>query len=306
MHKIATRALTAALALGLMGAALTSEAIASEACFTATDPIDLIDTGTNVFHGNLPDSSSYAGTFKAFIDGNGPFEVYCVEMTQPLCFPECFDQGPDVTSQEIIWILENHYPTVPGAPALPLDANKKAAAVQLAIWHFSDGLDISVGGTPPDVFDAARDIIAAALTATVPPTPTFVTVDPSSPICDPGDTVTVTICVNDQNNQPMDGVSVDIDITGANPGMTTVMTNALGKATYQYVGNNMGNDIITVTTSYTIPVGLTWIRSGCQTLIMGETCAGMTQAETSKMWDVGLPVEPTTWGRVKVRFGDSQ
>jgi len=50
--------------------------------------------------------------------------------------------------------------------------------------------------------------------------------------------------VLDSNGDPVSGARVDFVITGANPGNGFAFTNALGIATYCYVGANAGNDVI--------------------------------------------------------------
>ena len=86
--------------------------------------------------------SVYAGTFKGTIDGvNASF--YCIDLQHFLIYDQPDGSNPytdaGFTSPEITYILNNFYPykSVPAAS----DANTEAAAVQISIWHFSDGLD---------------------------------------------------------------------------------------------------------------------------------------------------------------------
>jgi hypothetical protein len=50
--------------------------------------------------------------------------------------------------------------------------------------------------------------------------------------------------VLDSNGDPVPGARVDFTITGVNPGSGFAFTNALGIATYCYIGANGGNDVI--------------------------------------------------------------
>jgi hypothetical protein len=50
--------------------------------------------------------------------------------------------------------------------------------------------------------------------------------------------------VLDSNGDPVSGARVDFTITGVNPGSGFAFTNALGIATYCYIGANGGNDVI--------------------------------------------------------------
>jgi TQXA domain-containing protein len=125
----------AALALG------AAPALASEACL-GDSVAAVVGDGLDVTHPNIPqfNGTVYAGTYLVTIDGNGPFETYCTDIVHPLCLSTCLPQAPD-PAPEVIWIIENYYPVVPGEPAALATDAEKAAAVQVAIWHFTDGID---------------------------------------------------------------------------------------------------------------------------------------------------------------------
>jgi choice-of-anchor A domain-containing protein/uncharacterized repeat protein (TIGR01451 family) len=86
----------------------------------------------------------YAGTFKGTIDGEDA-SFFCIDLQHSLIYdiPDGSNPYTDagVTSPEITYILNNYYPFKP-APA-GSDINKEAAAVQISIWHFSDGIDVN-------------------------------------------------------------------------------------------------------------------------------------------------------------------
>ena len=248
-----------------------------------------------VIHPNLAGGiGAKAGTFNVLIDCTTPSLVYCVGADAELCFPAEYEQAPDITSPQIIWILNNYYPAVPGMPSeLSTDVERKAA-VQLAIWHFSDGIDISTGGNDPLVFAAANAIIAAAQTAAVPATPTSIVLTPPyvSPPA-PGSPVTVTATVYDQNGVPMPNVPLHYAI--AHVGAGDGFTDANGQFTVSWI--EAGNDVLTFTVNYTIPIGLRWTLEGCQDLIQGVTVPGRLIATWGEEQLVGT--EGSTWGAIK-------
>lgn len=228
--------------------------------------------GVIVQHPNLPKGGQvWAGTLIVRLgdDAESEYEVYCIELERDWCQNASYAQGPDIDELHIVWILNNYYPHVPDEPS-GLPDSERAAAVQLAIWHFSDGLDISSGGQPDRVFDAARAIIAAAEEVSVPLVPNTLTLTPSSATGALGEEHTVTATVEDQNGDPLPGETVSFTVTGANTASGSDVTDSMGEATFTYQLENLGEDTITASVSYTVPVGLRWILEGCQQLIMAE------------------------------------
>lgn len=276
---------------------------ASVACLQSDWETQVKGTGSSVVHPNiLGGTGVFAGTFHGMIDNLTMAELYCVDINHSLCFPACYSQGPDVASPEIVWILNHYYPAVPSEPASLSSTTERAQAVQLALWHFSDGIDISSGGAPSYAFDAARAIIAAASSATVAPTPTTLTVSPSSSVHAQGTSVTITATLRDQNGNLMSGVPVTWEVTGANSASGSGSTNASGEVTATYTGAVQGDDQVAFHVTYTIPVGLHWLHDGCQSLVMGSSTQGQLTQIALVSWQPSTPVRATTWGSIKARY----
>jgi len=294
-------ALIVASLAAVIPAALPAISLASQACIPSSN---YLGAGGNVTHPNLHGGESlWAGTIKAYVDGAGDaVELYCVDLHHGLCHPECYEQSADVMATEIVWILNNYYPAVASEPAALDLPNKRARAVQLAIWHFSDGLDISMNGMPDPVFDAARAIVAAAVAQAVPKTPTSLAVTPGSSVGPPPGTHTVTATLRDQNGDPMPGVSVHFTVTGAHTASGDVTTNASGEASFSYLGTHLGEDHIVATVDYTIPIGLKWGHNNCQRLIMGKAAPGRVHCAVKRSWDGRVQVQEKSWGSVKTLY----
>lgn len=249
------------------------------------------------FHPNIADSiGAVSGPLNVLLDCTTPTQVYCLNWDVDLCFPAEHHQAPDMTSQEVIWILNNYYPVVPGMPSELATGKERGAAVQLAIWHFYTGVDISTGGSPLAIFDAARAIIAAASTAPIPATPTTLVLTPEyidPPL--PGEEVTVTATLTDQNGAPMAGVPIDYDITHVGSGSGTTDSN--GEFSVTWTETSPGYDVVTFTVDYTIPIGMRWLSDGCQDLVSASPEDGTLEAS----WGETNPVatESSSWGKIK-------
>src|SRR5262249_40556329 len=106
-----------------------------------------------------PMDLSYAGSFN--IDVGPPFdgpltEAYCVDINHHIAIG---DQVPAITPAypcQVVYILNNYYPH---ATPVIAPTSHEAAAIQAAIWNFTDGFVVS---GPSDVQTRAQAIIADA------------------------------------------------------------------------------------------------------------------------------------------------
>jgi len=250
----------------------------------------------SITHPNIAGGiGAIAGTFNTYLDCATLNLVYCVQVTVDFCYPAEYVQASNVTDPHVIWILNNYSPAVPGMPSELTTEVRRKAAVQLAIWHFTDGVDISTGGSDPAVFAAANAIIAAAQMAEVPLTPTSIALSPYTVQPAPGEEVTVTATLYDQNGGAMPSFPISWSIT--NDGTGSGYTDENGQITVTWFESANGNDQLIFTVDYTIPIGLRWTKPGCQDLIQGTLADGRVTAT----WGPELPVETenSTWGGIK-------
>ena len=91
-----------------------------------------------------PLNEGFAGVLRGTTQGGTPnaISLYCIDLLTSTYTGVGYTQGswnqanvPNVGY--VAQILNNYYPTVPTAPTAPND-NQRAAAVQAAIWFFSD------------------------------------------------------------------------------------------------------------------------------------------------------------------------
>ena len=166
--------------------------------------------------------------------------------------------------KKIIYILNNYYPIVADKPSGLLDGTEQGAAVQLAIWHYTDSLNIDTGGDPVEIFDAARAIIADAESNYL--NTYALTFDQLSASC-VGSEVTIKAKLT-YNNGAVVGKTVSFSVTGSNP-MTDspIVTDDSGYATFKYTPTIAGTDTITATVQDIIPAGVIWVSQDHQSLV---------------------------------------
>lgn len=128
----------------------------------------------------------------------GDILTYCIDLATETEIGVHYELG-DWTSANVpnldyvTYILNNYYPVVSGMPALSTDA-EKVAAVQGAIWYFTDQFVVPQFGYPAQ-HAAIRDIVQATQTALAggstpaPPLPTLTITPDSGTVPTTGDIV---------------------------------------------------------------------------------------------------------------------
>src|SRR5262249_16597211 len=85
----------------------------------------------------------FAGALHIRIDGRPHTHSYCVAITHGITFG---DTEPQVTPDypcEVVYILNNAYPQANHIGTPLGDVNREGAAVQTAIWHFTDNFTVT-------------------------------------------------------------------------------------------------------------------------------------------------------------------
>ncbi len=283
-----TRAVIAFIAAVVLAAGFAAPALAATAKFTSLG-YGVRNTVKGHTGSDWTKTYGFVGAFHIRIDGGSETESYCVDIHNPISIG---DSEPQVTPDypcEVVYILNNAYPHTNRIGSKLWDVNREAAAVQAAIWHYTDGFVVT---SPSDIVNRANQIIDAARSQcmTVAPVPQTITLTPPSAINYlPADKVhTVTATVTGANGQPIVGQAVDIVVTGAaGPQTFHGGTNASGQLTISYTNGSVvtGTDTITATASYTLPIGLKFKKSGKQGIVLaGNTCPGKLKATASKNW----------------------
>jgi TQXA domain-containing protein len=248
-----------------------------------------------IFVSTIGHGSKYAGIIYIALDGDTTrYPTYCIDIDISTQNGNRYELGGSGADPNIIWILNNYYPNT-GLPD-GLTNTEKGAAVQLAIWHFSNGLDLS-SGTPGNVFAAARAIVDSVGSASIPQIPSTLGLSPASSTNPLGAQHTVTATVLDPSGSAVSGQEVTFSVTGANPttNPVSVVTDANGQSAFTYTGANAGDDTIAATTSFIVPSGAIWIgaTSSIQRLVMAQDVPRSLTQSASKRWrDLTAPTIP--------------
>ncbi|AWW39521.1 MULTISPECIES: Cys-Gln thioester bond-forming surface protein [Streptomyces] len=114
--------------------------------------------GAAVVHADEGDLEISAGLFEMSVEGGGTLQTYCVDIHNPTQRDAKYHEtawsgtslGANDDSGRIRWILQHSYPQVNDLAALARQAGIRgglseqdaAAGTQVAIWRYSDGVDV--------------------------------------------------------------------------------------------------------------------------------------------------------------------
>lgn len=108
-----------------------------------------------------------AGEMLATVDGV-PTQGYCIDFTHGISGGATLPEAdwaqmpvPEGRIDSIAWVLNHYYPA--NDPAFPIQGTnaQKAASVQAAIWHFSDGFDLATSNNDPVILANYKAILDA-------------------------------------------------------------------------------------------------------------------------------------------------
>lgn len=211
-----------------------------------------------------------------------PTLFYCVDITRTISFPDDCHHDSAVSNPRIVYILNNYYPFNPN-PAGMISLNQEVAATQLAIWHYSDGVDLSTVTDATiraraEAIQADADANGGSTTASVFNTIQILTGT------GPDDFYVRTL---DQNDDPLQINGVKLSINQGSLSTNSVNTDNSGNSPeVQVIGTATGT--ITAQASASYPQGITYTCPGSQRLVLAEPVV----VEVSKTADWGaLPVE---------------
>jgi choice-of-anchor A domain-containing protein/uncharacterized repeat protein (TIGR01451 family)/TQXA domain-containing protein len=265
--------------------------------------VDAVDVGDNnitfVNPYNSPNTMTvWAGYFRGSIDGNAA-KFYCIDISHYIAFyttsqPHTYtDNG--TTPAAITYILNNYYPY----KALPytggLSTTDEAASVQVAIWHFSDGVDANTV-TNTTVKNRALAIINDANTnSNNTTTLTTFSILPATQTLAATTTAQINVKALDAQSNGVANLVISLSTTSGTLSATACTTAATGLT--PVVNLNQGSAsqaTITATTSFTIPQGTKYEHSvspnGYQKLVLATPTTANRQAQATVNWN---PPSPT-------------
>ncbi len=227
----------------------------------------------------------YTGTFKGTVDNN-PSKFYCIDIQHHLTWNEEYeDNGP--TSPEITYILNNYFPFNHRSDELS-NQGEEAAAVQIAIWHFTDGVDASTADNS-HVRQRALEIIAdASANSGNVQIPNTLAITPATQSIQSGTDADFTVTVTDLQGDPVANVVVNLTSTSGTLSASSVTTDANGEATFSLSQGNSDNATVTATANATIPHGTKYTNknnpNGKQKLVLATPVQATATAQANITW----------------------
>ncbi len=227
----------------------------------------------------------YAGTFKGDVDGQAA-SFYCIDLAHPLAEysesqPHTYtDQGP--TPLEITYILNHYYPLIPlpysGSLSTP---EKEAAAVQLAIWHYSDNVNLStITDNTLKQRALAIQADADANAASYVPFETLIIIPTNQNLIN-GTAGQFSVSAFDLNGNPLSGINVTLSVTTGSLSATGAVTGSGGTTADITINQGSSNtSTIKAVANVTIPQGTKYVHkvspNEYQKLVLA-TPAGLTR-----------------------------
>lgn len=204
----------------------------------------------------------YVGTFNATIDGHAT-KMYCIDIQNNLVFNEVYNDS-GFTNSKITYVLNNYYPykAYPYAGSANT-VQKEAAAVQFAIWHYSDGVDVNTSDNA-EVKTRALQIIADANAnaGSVLPVKTLQIV-PVSMLHNPSVKDTIQIKALNELGAGVSGINVTLTINSGTLSTVNTTTGAGGLSPKLTVTKGASyTATIKATASVIIPQGTRYVHLG--------------------------------------------
>ncbi|MBS1514529.1 MAG: Cys-Gln thioester bond-forming surface protein [Bacteroidetes bacterium] len=203
----------------------------------------------------------FAGCVNATVDGHTT-KVYCIDLNHGVSVPSSNFNDSGFAQSEVAWILTNYFPykTYPYAGSLST-VNKEAAAIQLAIWYFTDGLDYNTLVGNVDIRDRAKAIVDEALL--------HGTFQPYSPLsivpisvlnnCSIKDTIKARVV--DELGNGVSGKTLTVTVSaGGSVTPLSVTTGAGGYTQPIIVTKGGANTTVTISGSLLLPPGIRFLN----------------------------------------------
>ncbi len=236
--------------------------------------------------------STSAGTFKGEINSVGNIKFYCIDISHNLAFytsgqPHTYIDAGN-TPSEITYILNNYYPYKSLPYAGSLSETNEAASVQVALWHFADGLDANTVNKSA-IKDRALQIIAdaEANAGGVTPVATLV-VTPASQEIFVSQNATLKVYAYDEVGNVLPNVPVTLTTTSGVLSATTGVTNAQGYFEFTLTQGSVNSADVTAFAQVVVPQGTRYVHSVSpnqyQKLVLATPASAIRQFKANVKW----------------------
>ncbi|BBC36295.1 LPXTG cell wall anchor domain protein [Streptomyces graminofaciens] len=256
--------------------------------------------GGAVIHDGDGEQQLPAGLFEMFVDGGGTLQTYCVDVLNPTQKEAKYQETPwsgtsldgNKDAGRIRWILQNSYPQVNDLAALAAKAGAKslteqdaAAGTQVAIWRYSDGVDVTA--VDPEAEKLADYLQKSARNVAEPAA--SLTLAPSAVSGRPGERLGPVTVHTDADGvtltPPSEATEAGVKVVDADGKPVTSATD--GGELYFQVPEDMadGSAELTVQASTTVPVGRAFTsETHSQTQILAGSSESTVSATATASW----------------------
>ncbi|GEC07255.1 TQXA domain-containing protein [Streptomyces spinoverrucosus] len=300
-------AVTLASGLAVSGALVTAGPAAADTAPAhtqggATATIGGLRTyGAAVVHSAEGDLEISAGLFEMSVEGGGMLQTYCVDIHNPTQKDAKYHETPwsgtslgaNKDAGRIRWILQNSYPQVNDLASLAKKAGVRgglseqdaAAGTQVAIWRYSDGVDVDA--VDPEAEKLADYLEKSARDVAEPEA--SLTLDPPALSGHPGGLLgPVTVHTNADSvtvTPPADAATSGVRIVGKNGKDITTAQDGSQLFFEVPADTTDGSAELTVQASTTVPVGRAFAsETRSQTQILAGSSESTVTATASATW----------------------
>ncbi len=238
-----------------------------------------------------------SGTFTGRINGQTS-NFYCIDLGHSLEYNETYTDAGE-TSSQITYILNNYYPfrTFPYSGSLS-KVEQEAAAIQAAIWHFSDSLNVNTIETAAIKNRALAIVNDANLNSGDTRTIKSLVITPLKSKFKSTEEALFVVEAYDQFNNPAKKVTVKLFVnSGTELSSYQVLTDSTGTTAPIKVTAHTGNEtIITVQAFVVIPHGTKYVHAqkpdNYQKLVLATPRVDLKEVKAKISWfeDVDLRV----------------
>ncbi len=269
-------------------------------------PLEHYETAT--IHDGSHNEQVAAALLTMKVDGGGYLYSYCIDIHHPTGGNAKYQEsswdatslGKNANAGKIKWILENAYPQVNDLSKLASEAGVDkltdqlaAAGTQVAIWHYSDNVDVTADNKSAEKL--AEYLIKNAQTSSEPAASLAV-----SPPAVSGKSGTKLGPVTVHTN----GSSAQVSLSSQTPSGVKLV-DAAGKPVTSAVdgsqlffdvpaGTSAGTATMMVQSTTTVPIGRaftgTWNKQAAQTLILAGSSDSTVSAQATATWAMQGPI----------------
>lgn len=236
-------------------------------------------------------NNAYVGVIPATLDGTANTPFYCLDLCTPIS-PGDTVRDSSSSIPQAIYLMQNYYPHRTSYTGKLSNNNDEAAAIQFAIWHFRNNLDVSLitdisGSLNLTVFKNRVNAIIADVNANGGSAVQLSTIK-IKPAVDPDKFYIET---KDTAGNGISVSNIQLSITGGGSLSTnTVNTNTGGISPDVTVSGASNGSIIQASGTVDVPGGTTYsgLTQVLQLLVLAKTTTANRTDEIS--WGA-LPVE---------------